>query len=306
MIRSGDFYKYCNDAIATSGQVDRVFDTIDSFSNESSGIVVNAGGKEYKGKYLFNSTLNGINLKDGRYISLLQHFRGWLIETNENVFNPDVATLMDFRIPQTHGTAFFYTLPLSGSRALVEYTLFTKEILADDEYRRSLEDYIATRISPVYKVTEEENGVIPMTNYPFKASEGNVINIGTAGGQTKSSTGYTFQFIQKGTARIVSALATKGELNTNDFSSSGRFARYDSILLRVLDSNPSLGADLFTDIFRKGSPHTILRFLDNESSFGEELAIMGRMPKLTFLKAAINEFFQLSLFFLAIAIHAIL
>ena len=62
-------------------------------------------------------------------IKLLQHFKGWVIETGKPFFNPAEATMMDFRVHQQHGTTFAYVLPFSTTSALVEYTLFTKELL---------------------------------------------------------------------------------------------------------------------------------------------------------------------------------
>jgi lycopene beta-cyclase len=195
---------------------------------------------------------------------------------------------MDFRIPQNHGTAFFYALPLTGNRALVEYTLFTRDVLTSEEYTSSLESYIRDHITQdTYTIEEQEDGVIPMTNYPFLSHEGNIVNIGTAGGHTKASTGYTFQFIQKGTTAIVTSLSETGV--PAPARTSRRFSWYDSILLRVLSSHGSLGSDVFTRIFKEGDPVSVLRFLDNESTIGEELKIINRMPKGAFLSASVRE-----------------
>ena len=128
----------------------------------------------------------------------MQHFKGLLIKTEEPAFNPSEATLMDFRVSQQHGTTFMYVLPVSGTRALVEYTLFTKELLEAEEYVVAIKDYISSYLKVTnYNVFGEEFGVIPMTNIKFLKQIGRVINMGTAGGQTKGSSGYTFQFIQK-------------------------------------------------------------------------------------------------------------
>lgn len=291
MIRSTDFYHHCNAILSRSGQVERLKATVESLHNTRDGAVIEIGRQEYRGRYVFNSTLHGIDYMRRPYISLRQHFRGWVIETSHDAFDPVVAVLMDFRVPQDRGTAFFYTLPFAPRRALVEFTLFTKDVLTSEEYTTSLRNYISQHITKKpYTIEEEENGIIPMTNYPFRIRDGNVINIGTAGGQTKASTGYTFQFIQKAAARIVTALANQGHIDSSTLSSKSRFARYDSILLRVLEKHESMGSELFKEIFSRGSASSVLRFLDNESSVGEELIIMSRMPKVAFAKAAYREF----------------
>ena len=69
---------------------------------------------------------------------LLQHFKGWVIETPNAQFNPSVATLMDFTVSQKEGTTFMYTMPTSTTTALVEYTLFTKNLLQTSEYENAL------------------------------------------------------------------------------------------------------------------------------------------------------------------------
>ena len=47
-----------------------------------------------------------------------------------------------------------------------------------------------------YKINYKEEGAIPLF-YPLNKSESNKINIGTAGGMTRLSTGYTFLNIQE-------------------------------------------------------------------------------------------------------------
>jgi lycopene beta-cyclase len=288
MIRSADFYRHCNEILSKASNLEQVQAPVESFRSLDQGVEVTAGGKTFHAKFLFNSTLNGISFDHEPHIFLRQHFRGWVIRTEGDVFDPAVATLMDFRVPQHHGTSFFYVLPVAPNRALIEFTLFTRDILTSEEYDHNLRDYIRDHITrDPYTIEEHEDGVIPMTNYPFRSREGNIINIGTAGGHTKASTGYTFQFIQKGTASIVASLTETGVPVA--LQSPKRFSWYDSTLLRVLSSNGNMGSDVFTRIFKEGDPVSVLRFLDNESTIGEELKIINRMPKGEFLVASVKE-----------------
>jgi lycopene beta-cyclase len=288
MIRSADFYRHCNEILSKASNLEQVQAPVESFRSLDQGVEVTAGGKTFHAKFLFNSTLNGISFDHEPHIFLRQHFRGWVIRTEGDVFDPAVATLMDFRVPQHHGTSFFYVLPVAPNRALIEFTLFTRDILTSEEYDHNLRDYIRDHITrDPYTIEEHEDGVIPMTNYPFRSREGNIINIGTAGGHTKASTGYTFQFIQKGTASIVASLTETGVPVA--LQSPKRFSWYDSTLLRVLSSNGNMGSDVFTRIFKEGDPVSVLRFLDNESTIGEELKIINRMPKGEFLAASVKE-----------------
>jgi lycopene beta-cyclase len=90
--------------------------------------------------YIFNSILfEKPVIKPNQYF-LLQHFKGWVIETPQPVFNSGTATFMDFSINQQYGTTFMYVLPIAPNKALVEYTLFTEELLNDKTYTIALKN----------------------------------------------------------------------------------------------------------------------------------------------------------------------
>jgi lycopene beta-cyclase len=287
MIRGIDFYQYSLDIIRQqknitiwNDEVTHVFST-----SKATGVIIN--GKAILAEYVFNSILfTQPSLKKNQYW-LLQHFKGWVIETDDPVFDTEKATLMDFRISQEHGTAFCYVLPTSPTKALIEYTLFTPSLLEKEEYDLGLKDYVENIIGlKQYRVTEEEFGVIPMTNFKFSTGKKGLINIGTAGGQTKGSSGYTFNFIQKHSASIV-AMLLKGKRPVAG-KVVDRFGFYDSVLLHILYHNKLPGKLIFTELFRKNPAPGVLKFLDNETSIGEELKIISTLPTLPFMKAAMK------------------
>ncbi len=220
---------------------------------------------------------------------LLQHFKGWVIETAKPSFNPEEATMMDFRVHQLHGTTFAYVLPFSNTSALIEYTLFTKNLLEDKEYDKELKNYITEFLKiDDYVIKEEEFGIIPMTNERLSFKGQDAWMIGTAGGQTKASSGYTFQFIQKQSKQIVDFLGTNRSLS-NFPATPARFRFYDNTLLHILFYNKLPGDKIFSQLFKKNKPRHVLRFLDNESSLQEELKIISSLPTWPFLKAAIKQ-----------------
>ena len=244
MIRGLDFYNYCFRELAGYGNVRICFDKVEGvFSNEDeTGVLVN--GEKIFCDYVFNSVLfSRPKLRTNDYW-LWQHFKGWMIEIEEDRFNKTTATLMDFSVDQDVGTAFCYVLPVSGRRALVEYTVFSKELLEAEQYNRRLESYIREQLKiDHYRMAAEEFGMIPMTNYRFAARQHNIVNIGTAGGQTKGSSGYTFNFIQKHSQAIVEALIKTGLPFVR--KDPARFRFYDSVLLRILANNRLPGATIF-------------------------------------------------------------
>jgi lycopene beta-cyclase len=290
MIRGIDFYTYCLERISRQENMEIRFEKVDSvFSNEDgTGVVVN--GEKIMSEYVFNSILFEQPQLNEKHYWLLQHFKGWIIETEQEHFDLSVATLMDFRIGQNYGTAFCYVLPFSSKKALVEYTLFSPQWLKAEQYNKGLRSYISEQLKIAdYKILDEETGSIPMTNYQFPMRQNNIINIGTAGGQTKGSSGYTFNFIQKHSKALVDQMINSGE----PFIAppAKRFHFYDSVLLNILQSNAVSGREIFTDLFKKNLPQRVLRFLDNETSFKEELKIISTLPVIPFTKAAMKQLF---------------
>jgi len=142
---------------------------------------------------------------------------------------------------------------------------------------------------------EEEFGIIPMTSQQFPWYANGAFNIGTAGGQTKGSSGYTFQFIQKRSAQLAALLQ-----NSSDWSKlkstliqlqgdAKRFHFYDRVLLNVLAANYYPGDQVFATLFEKNPAHRVFQFLDNETNLLQELQIISTLPTWPFLKAALKS-----------------
>lgn len=289
MIRGIDFYTYCFEKITRQPNIEIIYDEINKV--ESTRIQLSGQSIDTSNAVVFNSLYQPDGKQKNKFY-LLQHFKGWVIQTDKEVFNPEVATLMDFRVHQDYGTTFVYTLPLTTREALVEYTLFTDNLLQTWQYEEELKNYVNNflRIDS-FRVIDEEFGIIPMTNEKFSFHKNGIFNIGTAGGQTKSSTGYTFQFIQKQTQSIVNALINNSDLNTLEFSPK-RFLFYDSTLLHLLAKDELGGKKIFSRMFMKNKAEQVFKFLDNETTPGEELKIMSTLQIGAFFKAGVKEFFK--------------
>jgi lycopene beta-cyclase len=241
-------------------------------------VAVNVDGRRYEGAWAFNSIhFQPQTPQPDKYHYLLQHFLGWVIQTPEAKFDPRQATLMDFRIPQAGETRFVYVLPFDPHTALVEFTVFSGKLLPREAYKRELESYIANRLQITdYDEQHEEFGVIPMTDAPFpEHSSGRVINIGTAGGRTKPSTGYTFRRIQRHSAQIAQAMKNTGAPFFAVPLPNKRFELFDSTLLNVLDKGRDAGKQVFTDMFSRNPPQRVFKFLDEDTTLAEDLQIMS-------------------------------
>jgi lycopene beta-cyclase len=289
LIRGIDFYHYCFDQIKGHSNITYKQATIDKiFSDDkNTGIVID--GETIYSAFVFNSVLFNKPELTAKECWLLQHFKGWVIETEKPAFDEQVGTLMDFRTSQDEGATFFYVLPFSSTQALVEYTLFSPKILLDESYDNALQQYITGQLNlDAFTIREREFGIIPMTNYRFATRRNNILNIGTAGGQTKASSGYTFQYIQKHSAAIVESLI-KYSSPFHLKGDSRRFQFYDSVLLYILNKRTLQGADIFTQLFKKNKASNVFSFLDNETSLADELRIISTLPTLPFTRAAIQQ-----------------
>lgn len=291
MIKGIDFYNDCFNEISLHSNVQIIYDDIISFSSKQimlANTIVECGNA-----IVFNSTYKQLPQQKNKHY-LLQHFKGRVIETAQPFFDVETATLMDFRVHQQYGTAFVYIMPFSATSALIEYTLFSAKLLPDQQYDIELNDYILNVLQlKQHTIIREEFGVIPMTNAVFPSVEQGVFNIGTAGGQTKASSGYTFQFIQKQSAHIVAQLLQNKQPITLTSFFEKRFKLYDSTLLSILSNQQLGGADFFSELYQHNTAATIFKFLDNETSLKEEIKIMSTVPnKWLFTKTAIGEIFK--------------
>ena len=217
------------------------------------------------------------------HLNLWQHFCGVEIKTENDIFDEKIFNLMDFDCEQRESVHFFYTLPYAKNRALVETTWLSKmNDNSQKDYENQINNYIKNNLKiKNYEITYKEEGAIPLF-YPLNKNEKNKINIGTAGGMTRLSTGYTFLNIQEHSKYIRENIDNIS--NAKKFEIDRKYQFLDEIFLRVLEKNPEKMSDIFFRMF-KTSPKTVIKFLSNKSNFLEDLSIIFKMPKLIFIKA---------------------
>ncbi|WKN42913.1 lycopene cyclase family protein [Tunicatimonas pelagia] len=288
MIRGIDFYQHVYQALADFPNVTVLNEEVQEM-RESDGVAqVITERDTHQGAWVFSSLRDKDEVKQANgHQYLLQHFKGWEIRTHQPRFNPQEATLMDFRIDQQGDCRFMYVLPTDEQTALVEYTIFSAQLLGKDEYNQELQKYMPEYLGLTnsdYQVVHQEFGVIPMTDMTYPSEQGKrIIRIGTAGGATKASTGYTFQRIQRDSQQLVRQLTTTGKISTARFSNN-RFHLFDSVLLNVMGRDIYPAGKAFADLFKNNPPARVLRFLDEDTHLGEDFAIMNSVPKMPFIK----------------------
>ena len=293
-IRSSDFYKKLFSKIKLSKQIKIENLEVKEIISEKNKVIIHTKSDEFIGKYVFSSILKKDLLKNSSFPFLKQHFEGWFIKTNKSFFDKNKTTLMDFSINQKNETRFIYILPFKSNEALIEFTLFTKSILKNSEYEKVLKEYLNKKGINSYEILEKEQGVIPMTCYPFeKHNNSRVLFIGTAGGWTKASSGYTFKNIITKTELLINFL--KREKDLSKFNLRSRFNFYDLILIDVLYNYNHLGDKIFSSLFRNNKPNKVLNFLDEKTNLIDELKIMYSFPwsiKILFIKALFKNLFK--------------
>lgn len=291
MIRSKDFYSKIWSHLETKSNITFQTANVVSLHQGDEEAEVITAGTIFKTKTILNSILfTDAHKKQTKYPVLQQHFVGFFIQTKKDFFDDSAATFMDFTVAQKENTRFMYILPYAKNEALFEYTLFSKDILPYEDYKLEIEKYLEERNITDYEIVEKEQGSIPMTCYKFwKDNSKNIINIGTAGGWSKASTGFTFKNTTRKTAKLITHI--KQDKPLTEFHKIDKFWFYDLLLLDILSKKNHLGASIFAKMFQKNHPKKILKFLDEETSLLEDLQIELKMPPINFIKALFQRVF---------------
>jgi lycopene beta-cyclase len=271
-------------------------------SNITKGAKVEWEGGSAMGQYIFSSLLpfqmnqlataaaysNSLQAgtsSNNKAPFLWQHFKGRVVQFDSPVFNKAIAKLMDFNVPQQGATAFMYQLPLNEKEALVEYTIFSENVLGLADYDKVLDAYLAKAFpGSTYITKHDEIGAIPMTQIELASTEPPIYTIGALGAAIKASTGYAFQFIQEQCKNIVEQLNKGLPIQTRVHNTRHQF--YDAVLLDILFHHKMEGAEIFKRIFSKNEAATVFKFLSNTSTILEDIKIMRSLPTHIFLPAA--------------------
>ena len=291
MIKSKDYYDKIWNQIEATQNITFVKEEITGIHQNKTTATATTVINTYSSKFILNSVLFTNHYQEQRkYPVLQQHFVGFFIKTKTAIFNDKVATFMDFTIPQKENTRFMYILPYSKNEALFEYTLFSENLLPYNEYKTAIKEYLQEKGIEDYEIIEKEQGSIPMTAYEFwNSNSHNIINIGTAGGWSKASTGFTFKNIDKKSKSLIDYL--KKEKPLKSFHKKNKFWLYDLLLLDILHEKNYLGATIFGYMFKNNKPRKILKFLDEETTLLEDLKIQLKMPPYQFVRALLRRIF---------------
>jgi len=287
MISGLTFYRHTLPVIREASNITHIHAEVESMEEEKGGVRVHASGNTYEAPIVFKSYLTLPEIDKSKHLYVDQHFKGFVISTSEDIFKPNEATFMDFRIPQEGDTRFFYVLPQNERKALVEVAIFSNDLWDQDRYDKIVKDYIRDYLQiKNYTIEEEEFGVIPMTTYPFKKHNTHrIFHIGTGGGIVKPSSGYAFKRIQEHSDQVIECIKKDLPLSKSYDGLHGRFLLYDKTMLHAMLHNGVPGEKIFTKLFEKKKASSIFKFLNQKTNLAEEVNIFTAPPMWPFTKS---------------------
>lgn len=193
--------------------------------------------------------------------------------------------LMDARVDQTDGFRFFYVLPFSSRRVLVEETRFSSTPGLDEGHARSeIVGYCRARRWRVTAIGREERGVLPMPwSGATLAPEPGVLVAGYRGGWFHPGTGYSLPVA----ARLAEAIArhTPEEVRAGAlhglYREHGRQREFCHLLNRMLFRwyPPEMRWHVFSRFYRL--PHPVIeRFYALRMGTADQARlVVGRPPR---------------------------
>ena len=292
MIEGITFYKHIYPLLDKATNLELIQEEITAIITQEKSCEVTTATSTYTGKKVFSSLPKQDYLKQKKYPVLQQHFIGWFVKTEAPIFDRDTMFFMDFDLPQKNNTRFMYVLPFSSNEALVEYTLFSKDLLEEKEYETEISRYLTQKNAGEVSITATEKGSIPMTAYNFdQHNSAHLLHIGTAGGWTKASTGFTFQKSQEKIKALITFL--QKDLPLDQFKHRNKFNFYDLLFLDVLAKYNGEGSLLFSRMFQRNTPQRIFQFLDEKTNYLQELLLMSSFPIGRFVSALFKRIFSL-------------
>jgi len=287
MLRSSDYYRLVESETAGLDVVP-IESAVTSLDDDGARVVVRTPAGDVAARWVFDS--RPAPPARAGVTTLLQHFRGAVVRTADDVFDADLPTLMDFTTAQPpRGLSFGYCLPLDARRALVEYTEFSPQVLDDDGYTAALGAYLQHVLGGApHEVEQVEQGAIPMTDGHFARRSGpRVFRLGTAGGATRASTGYTFTAMQRQATSVAVALRA-GREPLPPQAYPRRHALMDAAMLRGIDAGHLDGPAFFARLFAANPPQRVLRFLDGRTRISDEVALMRTAPAASMVRSGVE------------------
>jgi lycopene beta-cyclase len=287
MISASRFYQHSCETIHSSSSVQLSLGvTVKSVIEDERGVTATLGDKtSLRARWAVDTRPK---IRPLPFPSLWQNFVGYEIKVDQEWAEQLGTTpvLMDFQPAGLSSLQFIYLLPLGDHRFLCEWTRFSTIHGELDEIEAELRGWMKSRGCNEGMLGRRESGSLPMSVVPAPASESRMVAAGTLGGSMRASTGYAFHSIQRWADRCTDALAAGNPPASPTKSPILNFL--DEVFLTALQDRSTAAESIFTDLFDKTQPETLVRFLSSTPLPRDILQVMLSLPWIHFSRAALN------------------
>lgn len=220
-----------------------------------------------------------------------QKFVGMQIELNEP-HGLDHVLLIDARVPQIDGFRFFYLLPWSETRLLIEDTYYSSHtVLKVERIEQEVLHYLEQKKWHIKKVESKSHGMLPlMMNRPRGQKNKDFPKIGAASGFFHPITGYTVPTL----LRQIDAITEKSNLTMPSImralaqveEDSKTRLRYYWLMNRLMfkAATPTERYRILSHFYKMPEP-LIQRFYAGNTNLFDQLRMLAGKPPVPLKKA---------------------
>jgi lycopene beta-cyclase len=221
---------------------------------------------------------------------LWQSFVGHEIECDRDVFDPNMADLMDFSPPNVARIQFTYMLPTSPRRALIEITVFGPDPLDSAALLAELNTSIEQKAGGSFTVVRTEHGILPMGMIEQEQDpDETYVRVGLTAGGARASTGYAFQRIQRWASSCAAKLAS-GADPIGHARDPFLLRMMDRLFLRVLKANCQIAPQMFVSLFKGVETERVIRFLSDQGTAMDHIKTVLSLPPQPFVREVMRSF----------------
>lgn len=240
--------------------------------NESDLGCVKTNSETYYAPYIFDS----VSLPTTKEKQSSMRGKSWRISFDKPAFDEESVTFMDFRTLTTKELMFFYILPISRTRGVIEVAHFAHPNGQRQNYELLLRRYLSI-VFPEKEYTLYENKGAK-NDYalfiPKIRKKKSIIRIGRAAGLIKPTSGFGVIKIFQDTRKLVHAL--NNDLPIPEIYSGIPYWLSD-LCMSYMTAHKGVNSSFFMELFRNYSADTVLSFLNEEASAGD-LSKLIRVP----------------------------
>jgi lycopene beta-cyclase len=216
---------------------------------------------------------------------LYQSFSGVEIESEHPLpFDQREVGLMDSMATDAGGMHFRYTLPLSRTRALVEWTRFSTSPVPRATLSAELDAELEVLGLAGARVIRREGGILPMSTVDAlpEAPRG-VLFAGNSGGALRAASGYGFLRIQRWALACADALERGGPPIGHPAEPFLRRSM-DRIFLQAVRADLERTPEYFLALARGVPAAGLVRFLSDAARLTDYARLIASLPTMPFLR----------------------